>query len=56
MAENESFFWGIIRNLQERRNRKKLLRNVSIQNEKIKLLIQEVSILKERIDKNGKEN
>ena len=33
MAENESFFWGIIRNLQERRNRKKLLRNVSIQNE-----------------------
>lgn len=34
MAENESFFWGIIRNLQERRNRKKLLRNVSIQNEK----------------------
>ena len=33
-----------------------LITSISIQNEKIKLLIQEVSILKERIDKNGKEN
>ena len=31
-----------------------LITNISIQNEKIKLLIQELSILKERIDKNEK--
>lgn len=32
-----------------------LVTNISVQNDKIKQLIQEVSILKERIDKNGKE-
>ena len=32
-----------------------LVTNISAQNDKIKQLIQEVSILKERIDKNGKE-
>lgn len=33
MAENESFIWGLIRNIQERRNKKRMLRNISIQNE-----------------------
>lgn len=33
-----------------------LTTSISIQNEKIKLLIQEVSLLKERIDKNGKKD
>lgn len=31
-----------------------LTASISIQNEKIKLLIQEISILKERVDKDGK--
>ena len=30
--------------------------SISVQNEKIKLLIQEVSLLKERVDKNGKKD
>ncbi len=30
--------------------------SISIQNEKIKLLIQEISLLKERVDKNGKKD
>ena len=33
-----------------------LTTNISIQNEKIKLLIQEISILKERVDKDGKKD
>ena len=33
-----------------------LTTNISIQNEKIKLLIQEISILKERIEQNGKKD
>ncbi len=33
MVENESFIWGLIRNIQERRNKKRLLKNISIQNE-----------------------
>lgn len=33
MAENESFFWGLIRNIQEKRNKKRMLRNISVQNE-----------------------
>lgn len=33
-----------------------LTTSISIQNEKIKLLIQELSLLKERVDKNGKKD
>lgn len=33
MAENESFFVGLIRSIQEKRYQKKILRNISIQNE-----------------------
>lgn len=40
MAENESFVWGLIRNIQERRNKKRMLNNISIQNENSKHIIQ----------------
>ena len=33
MAENESFFWGLIKNIKEKRNKKRMLRNISVQNE-----------------------
>lgn len=33
MAENESFLFGIIRNIQSNRNRKRLIRNLEIENE-----------------------
>lgn len=39
MAENESFIWGLIRNFQEKRNKKRMLQNISVQNENNKNIV-----------------
>ena len=39
MAENESFIWGLIRNFQDRRNKKRMLKNIAVQNENSKNIV-----------------
>ena len=40
MANNESFLWGLVRNIREKRNKRKMLKNISIQNQNNKKIIQ----------------
>ena len=40
MANNESFLWGLIRNIRSKRNKKRMLKNIAIQNQNSKKIVQ----------------